>query len=524
MHRWTETALAKAVERQTGGHALLAILGLTMEEAQTVLTSGGTSPKDFTLHDSEHSFRVAERAWNLVTGSGTSSLTSPELVLLLLSCYLHDIGMTPPEKVVLAHSALLYTGESPDVVGDERERFLSWLDSNAPEWAEIAAKQRDEQHERWLKRTIGYYVRSRHNDWSEIWIESHVRNSKLALYPGWVDDLIALCRSHHDGIETLQQERFDAREVNNLGAVVNLRFLAAILRVADVLEFDPKRTPEVILRHRDIADASKVFWYKDHDIVFNAEPHLHRLRLTARTTTAVGHRAVLQTADMVDAELVLCTRLQEHGAFNVGLIGDEDKQRYKWNWRSSLSRNIAVQAQRFEYIDGSYRVAPARVLDLLAGSRLYGDPWAALREVLQNSFDACREQIAREMLIDGQSGISADPEVYRERHLVRMSIRKQGDDVILVCSDTGAGMSKSTIENGFLVSGAPQRADVQQLERQARAADVDLSRTGQFGIGTLSYFMLANKVEVSTRKALDATSGDHRAWTFTIESLDGFGS
>ena len=67
-------------------------------------------------------------------------------------------------------------------------------------------------------------------------------------------DLVALCRSHHEGYGELIQARFDPIPVPTCGAVVHRRFLATALRTADILEFDPERTPEVIFSHRAIAD------------------------------------------------------------------------------------------------------------------------------------------------------------------------------------------------------------------------------------------------------------------------------
>jgi hypothetical protein len=45
-------------------------------------------------------------------------------------------------------------------------------------------------------------------------------------------------------------------------AIVHLRYLAVVLRVADIL--DPERTPDVILRHRGVAPRSLDYWWKDH--------------------------------------------------------------------------------------------------------------------------------------------------------------------------------------------------------------------------------------------------------------------
>ena len=37
-----------------------------MDRIEKILNTGGTSPKDFTLHDADHSYRVVERMWELI--------------------------------------------------------------------------------------------------------------------------------------------------------------------------------------------------------------------------------------------------------------------------------------------------------------------------------------------------------------------------------------------------------------------------------------------------------------------------
>ena len=110
MSEYKNCGLWKALESQTGSHAeeCRTTLRAIMPEIQAVLASGGTSPKDFTLHDAGHSFRVAKRMGE-VAGNILTNLTCFELSLLLLSAYLHDIGMTPEFKKVDAHFTYLLT-------------------------------------------------------------------------------------------------------------------------------------------------------------------------------------------------------------------------------------------------------------------------------------------------------------------------------------------------------------------------------------------------------------------------------
>src|SRR5690554_6331897 len=56
---------------------------------------------EFTLHDADHLFRVLNLMERLLTEKTIKQLSTPELMLLVLSAFFHDIGMSPNEKDIL---------------------------------------------------------------------------------------------------------------------------------------------------------------------------------------------------------------------------------------------------------------------------------------------------------------------------------------------------------------------------------------------------------------------------------------
>lgn len=106
---------------------------------------------------------------------------------------------------------------------------------------------------------------------------------------------------------------------------------------------------------------------------------------------------------------------------------------------------------------------------------------------------------------------------------VQLHLERGADGDWLVCKDRGAGMSKSIIRDHFLVSGAVKRADLLQLARRCEQADFRLERTARFGIGVLSYFMVAERLHIRTRRCQSAQSGEANGWSFQTDGLSGFG-
>jgi hypothetical protein len=343
------------------------------------------------------------------------------------------------------------------------------------------------------------------------------------LYPTWIDDLVTLCRSHHEGLAELRTDRFNARLAGSPAQVVNLRYLAAVLRVADVMEFDPERTPGAILKHRAIAPRSKIYWYKDREISFELVKDGSQLIFAARTTDSNIHRAVLETARSVDDELLCCSALDHEGAFVRGTIPDGARF-YKWPWPARLVLDVRERDASFVYIDGAFRPNTQQVLNLLSGTSLYGSPFAALRELLQNAMDAVKEQIARERLERDDPTDASWNIRLGALHKISLTLAFDTDGWWLVCADSGVGMTKEIIEQHLLVSGSRLRPEIRLLERRARAKGFSTGRTGQFGIGVLSYFMIADRMVVQTRRSAEAGGDpDNIGWQFAIDGLENFG-
>jgi len=516
---WTETKLYRLIvryaERDQVGAAARHTLDHTMPEIQKVLQQGGTAPTDFTLHDAQHSFRVAERMVE-IAGETLEHLCGYELALLLLSAYLHDIGMTPQKRRVKGLYCYLLTDQPVDLAPEEIARFRLWLDVNgldatpALNTQGLTGKTLGD-----AESLIAHYCRERHNDWSEEWIASDLGGRTLGGYVGWIPDLIALCKSHHFGYDELVGERFSPVDVGE--RVVHRRYLAAVLRLADVMEIDPERTPEVVLRQRDVDPSSLIYWWKDHGTAVKLEGDGYCL--VARPHSALFHKAVLDTHRQIEQELLVCRRLARQTDFGR-MPGSSKRLPHLWNLSETLDMRISPLGG-YEYIDGTFRPDVRRVLKLLSGLELYGDELASVREMLQNAFDAVRERIARERLTD-----AADPErpaLLGSLYEVALQFVKNGEGYWLVCRDSGAGMTKEIIRDHLLVSGASRRDDLLRLKRRCEAVGFQLERTARFGIGVLSYFMIGDEVHIRSRRCQAEGEGEDTGWLFVTDGLNGFG-
>ncbi len=145
---------------------------------------------------------------------------------------------------------------------------------------------------------------------------------------------------------------------------------------------------------------------------------------------------------------------------------------------------------------------------------LYSNKEIFLRELVSNASDAC-DKLRFESL-NNSALLESDPELK-----VRIDFDTQANTVTI--SDNGIGMNRDeAIEHLGTIA---KSGTAQFLKEMSGDEKKDASLIGQFGVGFYSSFIVADKVEVSTRKAGD-TADQGVCWTsagegeFTIEPIE----
>ncbi len=136
-----------------------------------------------------------------------------------------------------------------------------------------------------------------------------------------------------------------------------------------------------------------------------------------------------------------------------------------------------------------FKTEVAELLELITHS-LYSHKEIFLRELVSNASDAIDKLRYLSISDDAYKSISLEP---------RISIFVDPDAKSLVISDNGVGMNETELtENLGTIARSGTKAFLQKL------SDTDRKNTnliGQFGVGFYSVFMVADKVEVTSRKA-----------------------
>ncbi|WP_231911195.1 MULTISPECIES: ATP-binding protein [Streptomyces] len=146
-----------------------------------------------------------------------------------------------------------------------------------------------------------------------------------------------------------------------------------------------------------------------------------------------------------------------------------------------------------------FRSDGRRVLDLAMGIELYKDRDLAVRELYQNALDACRYRRARQECLDRTT------EPFGAPYTGRISFVQDTDEdgrAYLDCQDDGIGMGEAELRGVFSHAGARFAEQLEFKLERARWESLDppvtLYPNSRFGIGVLSYFMLAEEIRVTT--------------------------
>ncbi len=137
---------------------------------------------------------------------------------------------------------------------------------------------------------------------------------------------------------------------------------------------------------------------------------------------------------------------------------------------------------------------------------LYSHKEIFLRELVSNSSDALDKLKFLTLTDESYKGVDFDP---------RVDIEFDEKERILTVSDSGIGMNETDLEENLgTIAKSGTKSFLNSLTGDAKK---DSNLIGQFGVGFYSAFMVADKIEVTTKKA-----GENEAWKWTSDGKGEF--
>ena len=260
---------------------------------------------------------------------------------------------------------------------------------------------------------------------------------------------------------------------------VNVALLAACLQLGRELDLSTATTLWQVYSHLPTQDRFKPGELKDYFSVSDIGPHPYlngTIRLKIQCSDPEIHRA-----------------LKHHERWVQQLLENMNQRvRPRFLYSDVI---YEIEPQGYTPIDLKFNVDSSAGLQLFMGNRLYSDKRVFLRELIQNAVDACNYR----KLVD-------------PAYSPAISIEFSDDISVIKMRDNGIGMTRQWIEKYFLAIGISfyQSNEIRDINQDTR---IDFGFISQFGIGFLSSFLVAKKIEIKTRKA------GHAGLMITISGL-----
>lgn len=466
---------------------------------------------EYTDHKIDHLNMVLETAHYLTKDSGLDLLTPEDTCTLILSTLLHDIGMHLTHEGFLSLIEESYEGniiqgfdnlswkELWQQYINELKKLngISLINIFGQEF-EIKEPPRNKDYlTRLDRKIIGEFIRRHHPRLAhEIALfgfptkGNEVIKFALDLEEGLRDIIGVVARSHGldiRGTFNYLESKFDRawRNPRNVKCIYQM----VILRVADYLHITSERAPKVYLNTNNISSTvSRLEWdlHKSIKEINYDMPDRESLFIIAEPSDSLKYLKLKQRFKDIQNEIDTSWAIMGE-VYNF--MENYRNLGMKIRRIQSNLDNVEKFSDSVSYLPKEVRCDSSPELIKLLIAPLYGhNPSFGVRELLQNSIDACKERQTYEDKVNNSYTPLISIEIYTENGIKYFRLR-----------DNGIGMNEDVIVNYFLKAGSSFRDShywrCQFIQENGKSI---VQRNGRFGVGVFAGFLIGENIKVFT--------------------------
>ena len=464
---------------------------------------------EYTNHGILHINQLLNKVESIIHEDAYKSLDPKNIGIMIVSCFLHDVGM----NLGIAHFNKMIESSEIICTWDTKSFQELWYDYKLEslKWTTeqriniIGSNINPTHRETYCnedlsyidKKYIGEFIRRNHPRIShEILVDGFYisKNEKLTILE--TDNLNFsyggiqlnhnllnisgfISRSH--GIDLRKAiSYFKHLDSHNWMDYLGIKtvFLMSLLRVADYLLIDSNRVFASVLQFRDFSSPYSINEFKKHFAIINSSnSRLDKESMRFLVDEKIAnqeYQSIKKLFIQIQNELDLVWAILSEA---YGFYSDLSNLKLTIRRISSniLEENFGIESNTV-YGDIKLDFTP-NLLPLLS-RKLYTHKVSAVRELIQNSVDACT--------------IRKEEEEDTYSPMITVNLNENS----LVVKDNGIGMDYHDINQYLLKVGRSSKIKKYNLD----------GIVGQFGIGILSVFNIGNECTIITRKLGDPFS------------------
>ena len=437
------------------------------------------------------------------------NLSPTEAYILVMASYLHDAGMvcSDHEKMAILQSEA-WERWVTDGTGSQRWRNIEALrHAHTPEPDALRNFLADVQ----TRFLLAEFVRRQHHRRSAHIVQAH--EDTLGRFGFGERSLTGairhVCLAHGLRHQELNDpERYPER-VDVRGDRVNLRFLAFLLRIGDLLDMSEDRACALLLNAACPLPPESYAHWSQYACITHRLTAPDVIEISAECAEQEEHRYLQDwckwLVDEVHAAGVSMANARRHGDWRAPRVELE----------GPLPTVKIQPAQGATYMPSRWvlQLDPEAICERLI-RHTYTDKNAFVRELIQNALDATRCKMCLDMQEEGENTPefpTQAPEARRAGYPVRVILTEEKVEQaisgecqtcqVLVVEDKGIGMDRDIIERFFLQVGRSF------YQTEAFRRNFKFVASSRFGIGFLSVFNRSDHVTLETYKPSSA-AGD----------------
>lgn len=494
----------------------------------------------YSEHDEDHSKHIISAIEQILGKKRIVELSPADAWAILVSAYMHDVGMIildeelkkdwTSEKFQVFLNKCSQSNDSD--IRQAANFFIGNADRNKQfkplEWPVFAKK--------YVIMLSAEFYRSQHAIRSNRIANEPLKSLlHIDIYGGGKippriqNVIIDITTAHGSSFEEVLKNL--EKEDSVLGMKLHPRFVAVLLRIGDLCDMDNNRFNLPVFKTFGQMSVKNAAHYWKHQSIksFLIQPDFIRVVSDIRFDDIKLQLLKIRTKEKIDT---VCNHAVLETKNWFSWIENEFKN-IKLHWLDiapdtepitpNISYEILVNGETSITSKENMRFtfSNEKAYTLIEGYNLYDDQLVFVRELIQNSLDALKIQMWRDIKAGRWNHLLSnklkdtevidysklqpfdflDTSIY-EYYKINVSVKHhEGDNTAtFIISDNGTGISKKDFENRILHTGNSWHSEI---NNEVNNMPDWLKPTGSFGIGLHSVFVLTDSIQIRTKVEYD---------------------